>query len=97
MRSFKALINIDIDTNDDNENYHFNKIYFGGREVINVRSCRALIRSVFCADTAVVPETYGHMYSTNTFTIFQPILLLLLKLSSYSSLSQSFDHFSNSP
>ena len=77
--------NNNIDTNDNNDNYCFNKIYFGEREVINVRSCRALIRSVFCAGTAVVPETYGHMYSTNTFTfaISQPILLLSLKLRRY--------------
>ena len=35
--------NNNIDTNDNNNNYHFERIYFGEREVINVRSCRALI------------------------------------------------------
>ena len=38
-----STYNNNIDTNVTNENFHFNKIYFGEVEVINVRSCRALI------------------------------------------------------
>ena len=46
--------NNNIDTNNSNNNYHFDKIYFGGREVINVRSCRALTTIILILTITII-------------------------------------------